>query len=72
MPWFAQLIVYSWTIFISFIALSNLEWSKISRTSRREYIWFTYIIIALVIGFLLGFFILNIVNIFLSINQTVD
>ncbi len=69
MPWFIQLIIYFCSVFVSFAGLSNLEWAKITRTSRREFVWVAYILISIAVGSLIGLFITNIVNIFLSIGQ---
>lgn len=70
MPWYAQLILYCSGIFISFMALSNLEWAKITRISRREFVWFAYIVISLAVGFIVGLMMINIVDLFLSINKS--
>lgn len=67
MLWYAQIVLYIIGFFISFITLSNIEWTKMIRRSKPEFLWLVYTVFSLVLGFLLGFMMVTIGSIFLKI-----
>ena len=63
MDWYFKLIIYLITLSISFVLVYQIDFNKLMRPGRKDLAIFLWLIISIVIGFLLGFFFIQLAEI---------